>query len=288
MAGAARRRYDRRPMPSRIARALAVVLALAPAVAHAHHDGAGGDDRAGRERRTSIGVVVEGGELGDEASGRDFQAMSLVARAALHERFAVGAEAGFARVASPAGDAAGVGDATLRVEGVPLLTDAIALLGGVALDVPSGDGSNGLGAGHFELRPYLRTTVAIDPAFAVHALVAGAFSLARHEERSIYDWPLVKWGGAAHLHDGSRVAPHDGVETALELGGTYRLGPAWLGLASAVSLLPERANVLGPVLVRADLGALVGNLRLTAGIDVPVTDERRFVYRVRLGVAFVL
>jgi hypothetical protein len=153
------------------------------------------------------------------------------------------------------------------------------LSAGVSFELPTGSEKKGLGAGHFEISPFVTASSAPVNNLVLYGLLADRISAGSHGDPA-------EAPGEVH---GSVLAPHSDHELTTRLGAAYVRGPAYLsgGIEYVEVFVPSLAA--GPVVLRGELGILFqSELRLAFGFDAPVASPHRYGWRGRLGIAWFL
>ena len=157
---------------------------------------------------------------------------------------------------------------------------------GVGAEAPTGDADRGLGSGHWELAPVL----AFSSAHAHDRLVIFAILTDRIElgEDEAHAHPDGGQGTEAHAH-GSVLAPHGPHELSSRFGAAYVRDRAYVSGGMDLTFAVGDPELDGPAVARMEVGTLAGRrLRLAAGVETTVAGQRRFEWRARLGIAWIL
>ena len=223
--------------------------------------------------------------------GGQYTRVSLRLEYAFTERFSAAASLPFAGVSPSGTDTTyGIGDAELSAKWSILRPKKGFghLSIGSGIEMPTGDDEEGIGAGHFELTPFISYQ---SPAIRGHFVAFGRIALLaalgdhhHHEQHSHTD-------GHTHHHQaglGAVLAPH----TELEL--QTMVGAAWLEKVVYGSLsfdyaqpLDDHADRTALLVASAEVGLLaIESWRFALAWDQPLTEAKRIEGRARLGIGY--
>ncbi len=214
--------------------------------------------------------------LGDRSGHWQLVALSL--EYAVTPRLSFSGRLPFARIRYDAGSTEyGPGDAEVaaKVGLVATQHGGLLLSAGASFELPTGSEKKGLGAGHFEISPFVTASSAPVNNLVLYGVLADRISTGSAEAP-----------GEAH---GSVLAPHSDHELTTRLGAAYVRGPAYLsgGIEYVEVFVPSLAA--GPLVLRGEFGILFqSELRLAFGFDAPVAGPHRYGWRGRLGIAWFL
>jgi hypothetical protein len=216
--------------------------------------------------------------LGDRSGHWQLVALSL--EYALTPRLSLSGHLPFGRIRYDGGSTEyGPGDAEVgaKVSLVATQHGGLLLSAGASFELPTGSEVKGLGAGHFEISPFVTASSALVNNLVLYGLLADRISAGSHADS-------VEAPGEVH---GSVLAPHSDHELTTRLGAAYVRGPAYLsaGVEYVEVFVPSLAA--GPLVLRGELGILfLSELRLALGFDVPAAGPHRYEWRRRLGIAW--
>jgi hypothetical protein len=216
--------------------------------------------------------------LGDRSGQWQLVALSL--EYAVTPRLSISGRLPFARIRYNGGSTEyGPGDAEVGAKVAIVATQhgGLLLSAGASLELPTGSEAKGLGAGHFELSPFITASSMPIDHLVLYGLVADRISVGTHEESQTQ--------GEVH---GSVLAPHSDHELSSRLGAAYVGGPAYLsaGLEYVEVFAPRLAA--GPLVARGEIGIVFKpRARVALALDAPFAGPHRYEWRARLGLALL-
>jgi hypothetical protein len=253
--------------------------------AHAHH--AGPSSSGGLGARTRVGFELETGSFTLDLDGGYWLTACVGAEVALGRRVALTTRLPATFLTrDQGGEAFGLGDADLGVRVLLFEADDFSLASGLAVEFPIGDRESGIGAGHFELSPYVAAASSID-AFSFRASLAYRGSIGVHSHGD---------DAGAHSHGDDAVAHSHGATAEYALGyhadheivasvsGTYTFDVVYLTVGTDVAVALVHSERWGMVRAKADVGFVVDDTwRFNAGVDVPIDPPSGPNWSARVG-----
>jgi hypothetical protein len=244
--------------------------------AHAHH--AGPSSSGGLGARTRVGFELETGSFTLDLDGGYWLTACVGAEVALGRRVALTTRLPATFLTrDQGGDAFGPGDADLGVRVLLFEADDFSLASGLAVEFPIGDRESGIGAGHFELSPYVTAAQSID-AVSLRTSLAyrGSIGLSSH-------------GGddGAHAHAETAqyaLGYHASHEIVVSLSATYTFDIVYFTLGSDVAVALVHSERWGIVRAKADVGCVVDDTwRFNAGVEAPFDPPSGPNWSARVG-----
>jgi hypothetical protein len=261
----------------------AALALLLPWAALAHHAVTEfGIARVEPRSRLSVEAQTAGFNLSPRRG--NWQTVVLVGEYAMAPWLSMSGRVPFARVAySGGGTVYGFGDIELATRVRLFATEhgGFILSLGLGVEIPVGDGDRGLGSGHFGLAPFVAASMSPLTNLVLFGIVSPVASLGEHHHHS--------HGGDDVVPNVSVLAPHDQTELTGRAGAGYLLGRGYVS-AGMDGAQPLGEAMLGANLTgRAEAGLIVQDgLRLALGLGVPIAGARRFDWRLRLELAWML
>ena len=260
--------------------AIALLVTLTSA-AHAHHPSAGVPENA-------IALAARAGEL-EAAPGGFWRVGELMMQVAPWERASLYAELAVAHVSlRGGGEYTGPADANLgaRVTAYRSPAGLVTIVGGLGVELPTGDAEAVLGGGHYTLSPSAHGLIHASEATTVAVSLAGHFAVAARDDvvapaalpeaspasaapqrllhGSLEDEPLE-----AALHGGAWEV-HSDVEVAFSARVSHHLGPIELALEPSLLLIGTSPHVLGPLALE---GCVAVDTSATTSVGVSATAQ---------------
>jgi hypothetical protein len=267
--------------------ALASILA-APGIARAHHLA---DDVGvlGLAPRSQLRVEVAAARFELDGERGSWQTLALSAERAFSPRASASLRVPFARVHHDDGDeATGLGDVEVGLRALLRAADrgGWRVAGGASLELPTGDSDSGLGAGHAEFGSVLAASTNADRANVLTLAVAHRVSLGGESHSSGEEGSAGKSahegeeGEEAH---GAIIEPHSDHEVAVSVTGARLVEPLFASLGAEQVVSFDGPD--DPTTLHATIGYLLAGHRrlITAGVEIPVGDDRRFEWKLRGG-----
>jgi hypothetical protein len=275
----------------RLSRVLSLaLLACMSTPAHAQH-GTAGWGVMPMDPRSSVLFELQTAEF--ELPGRSgvWQTWSPRLEHAALPWLSLAARPGVARIDYADGESAfGLADTELvakaRVASIRAARASVSV--GLSGELPTGDADTGTGNGHVSLFPFATFATMPSRVFMLHVMAGDRIVLgdAAHGVDAIHAGHAGH-GGAAGAAHGSVIMPHQKHELTVHTGACFTLAPV------VISPGLEWTQVLSTgqdTLLTAQLElALVPRreLRLAAGVDLPLLEEPRFEWRTRLMAALL-
>lgn len=259
--------------------ALALLAPAFPAVASAHH-AVSTTGIAWVEPLTVAEVDVDAAsfDFGGELRG-DWQTFGVRAEVAPTERFSASVRVPWAHLHLADGrHAVGLSDieGTLKLRMLATEHGGLIASAGLGAGLPTGQSRYGLGAGHFEIAPFVAASAQPNAHLILDAIVADKVSVGH-----------VGGGqttaSASGLH-GPLIAPHADHEAQLGLGIAGIAGPWYARVGTSAHI--AWASPMDGLDVTADLGfARPEHYRISLGGAVPAAGFARYRWRTQLSVA---
>lgn len=144
---------------------------------------------------------------------------------------------------------------------------------GLGTALPTGATEYGLGAGHWELAPFVAIAAQPHRHIVLDALATQTLSLTSSRPTDSADGP-----------HGALVAPHSDLETATRIGAAW-VGARWYARVGAEGVWAWRTDEDG-VSAEADLGyAMPARWRIAIGGALPIAGTERFRWLSRVSAA---
>jgi hypothetical protein len=267
-----------------------VVLAGISARAHAQH-GTAGWSVMPMDPRSSVMLELQTAEFNLPGRAGVWQTWSPRFEHVVLPWLSWAVRPGVARVDYDDGESAfGLADTELvakaRIASIRALHASVSA--GLSGELPTGDADTGTGNGHVSLFPFATFATMPSRVFMLHVMAGDRIVLgdAAHAVDAVHAGHAGH-GGAAGAAHGSVIMPHQKHELTVHTGACFTLAPI------VISPGLEWMQVLSSgqdTLLTAQLElALVPRreLRLAAGLDLPLLDTPRFEWRTRLMAALL-
>jgi len=195
----------------------------------------------------------------------------------LHERFSLMGRLPVAMISLDDGRAvAGLADAELAVKYLIWASThgGVILSAGAGLELPTGSAQDALGAGHFELSPFLALSTQPWSRLILNTLISERVSLEGDEP--------------SPSHTGSPLAVHAAHELLVRQSVAWLEGPVYGTVGVDKIFVWSRDEPAGPLSARAELGfAQSGAWRASLAASLPLAGQARQQWSSTLSLAWI-
>jgi hypothetical protein len=147
--------------------------------------------------------------------------------------------------------------------------------GGLNVEAPTGDDEMGLGAGHWEVDPFVSMSFPFSK-WVLHGSFGALFELGGGEEEHHDEANVASEGGEHH----DIIDPHEEEELIYHSGVAYVLAPLAFNLVVKGRTDLSNEDSSTEIRLAPEINFISGQFTPKLNADVPLTDKESFTYRV--------